>query len=979
MEERQASDKAKALPLLLFVKTKDPFDLDLTDSRYPVGKWDMDAAGVSFLIVPWDRRSAHLDTILRAFKDATCDGKNSKATLEFPRCLTGDIRSHISGMARKCGLGASSSGIGDERFLTVYTSKSQEKRAKTKTPSLTPQQEREAMDMWRSWKDVCGDNKRFSQKEVAEMLSTGRVDPQLRSVYQQWKQQGRNLPTARQQGTRTAQQLFDNIEWVKPESGQVGQVFYNKVHLSESGGSTGGEGSYWTPEAPGSTLVLSQLEAIPTQGLTHAIVCTDTRLSDDSYVMNYFPHSVALSVICPSKGSSSMTRQKLVDCPHHPADRTSAGSPCDCTDKRVVEVIHPRTSHKLHANFCVLRYEAHVRLLVTSAGFSDQAWTRQGQLGWYCDLPLTFSPEVTQQLVWKGEGLEDPHPLASDLGYILHQLEVPQQTVWSVLTGTDFSGVSEYPHPLATDLGYMLHQLEVPQQTVWSVLTGADFSGVSECVRLIPSVPGRVWPRGREISHVGLVKLSELLSQVPWPPGEDPPMTYQTPRVDCISNLWLHSLYSSLAGQGKGLFNRTVGSSISCLMTYQSPRVDYISNLWLHSLYTSLAGQGKGLFNRTVGSSIRRDHLLEAVNHLQVVHPWGVDMDDVSNLPPSSNDIHMSWDGDMWSNLYDSRQGSYRKVAWNANTVMRTCSLSDNKNAGQYGWLLLGSHALTCTSWGEVRSEVRSGQKSSHDPFYLQHSWQLSVVILPRLTNKQGVSKLVAPDLSRWDLPGKAAHLCRCPPGGLPVPLLLKMQQKDKKLWHLTGQVKEVWRNGTTAVALKVPGEVETPSKLPLDEWPGPEAGYEANLHINVALQCGLDQFPPKGWMVDMLACVSRSRDLRLPYLRVVAVLHTWKGEEQPGRYCNVPNCYQHGPKHPQFTGVERHPHEFVVVGLDLDPEEPLRETYPDPKPPPGRDRLIGRLQRANPSPYPPQSGPGSKQDYSLEIEAVWRRYFTGI
>ncbi|XP_078695144.1 uncharacterized protein LOC144924076 [Branchiostoma floridae x Branchiostoma belcheri] len=897
MEERQSSDNAKALPLLLFVRTKDPFNLDLTDSRYPIGKWDMDAAGVSFLVVPWDRRSAHLDTILRAFKDATCDGKNSKATLEFPRCLTGDIRSHISGMARKCGLGASSSGIGDERFLTVYTSKSQEKRAKTKTPSLTPQQEREAMDMWRSWKDVCGDAKRqFSQKEVAEMLSTGRVDPQLRAVYQQWRQQGRNPPTARQQGAHTAQQLFDNIEWVKPESGQVGQVFYNKVHLSESRGSGGGEGSYWTPEAPGSTLVLSQLEAIPTQGLTHAVVCTDTRLADDSYVLNYFPHSVALSVICPSNGSSSMTRQKLVDCPHHPeADRTSAGSPCDCTDKRVVEIIHPRNSYKLHANFCVLRYDAHVRLVVTSAGFSDQAWTRQGQLGWFCDLPLTFSPEVTQQAVWKD------------------------------------------PHPLATDLGYILHQLEVPQPTVWSVLTGADFSGVSECVRLIPSVPGRVWPRGRDINHVGLVKLSELLSQVPWPPGQDPPMTYQ------------------------------------------SPRVDYISNLWLHSLYSSLAGQGKGLFNRSAGSSIRRDHLLEALNHLQVVHPWGVDMDDVSNLPPSSKDIHMSWDGDMWSNLYDSRQGSYRKVAWNANTVMRTCSLSDNKDAGQYGWLLLGSHALTCTSWGEVRSEVRSGQKSSHDPFYLQHSWQLSVVILPRLTNKQGEPKLVAPDLGRWDLPGKAAHLCRCPPGGLPVPLLRKMQQKDKKLWHLTGQVKEVWRNGTTAVALKVPGEVETPSKLPLDEWPGPEAGYEANLHINVALQCGLDQFPPKGWMMDMLACVSRSRDLRLPYLRVVAVLHTWKGEEQPGRHCNIPNCYQHGLKHPQFTLVERHPHEFVVVGLDLDPEEPLRETYPDPKPPPGRDRLIGRLQRANPSPYPPQSGPGSKQDYSLEIEALWRRYFTGI
>ncbi|KAI8515208.1 hypothetical protein Bbelb_077990 [Branchiostoma belcheri] len=895
MEERQSSDNAKALPLLLFVKTKDPFDLDLTDSRYPVGKWDVDAAGVSFLVVPWDRRSAHLDTILRAFKDATCDGKNSKATLEFPRCLTGDIRSHISGMARKCGLGASSSGIGDERFLTVYTSKSQEKRAKTKTPSLTPQQEREAMDMWRSWKDVCGDAKRqFSQKEVAEMLSTGRVDPQLRAVYQQWKQQGRNPPTARQQGAHTAQQLFDNIEWVKPESGQMGQVFYNKIHLSESGGSTGGEGSYWTPEAPGSTLVLSQLEAIPTHGLTHAIVCMDTRLSDDSYVMNYFPHSVALSVICPSKGSSSMTRQKLVDCPHHPADRTSAGSPCDCTDKRVVEVTHPRTSHKLHANFCVLRYEAHVRLVVTSAGFSDQAWTRQGQLGWYCDLPLTFSPEVTQQLVWK------------DLGYILHQLEVPQPTVWSVLTGADFSGVSECvkfipnPHPLATDLAYILHQLEVPQPTVWSVLTGADFSGVSECVRLIPSVPGRAWLRGREISRVGLVKLSELLSQVPWPSGEDPPMTSQSPQVACKT--------------------ASPMDTTSSTVTYQSPRVDYISNLWLHSLYSSLAGQGKGLFSRTAGSSIRRDHLLEALNHLQVVHPWGVDMDDVSNLPSSSKDIHLSWDGDMWSNLYDSRQGSYRK-----------------------------------------------------------HSWQLSVVILPRLTNKQGEPKLVAPDLGRWDLPGKAAHLCRCPPGGLPVPLLRKMQRQDKTLWHLTGQLVEVWRSGMTAVARKVPGEVETPSKLPLDEWPGPEAGYEANLHINVALQCGLDQFPPKGWMVDMLACMSRSRDLRLPYLRVVAVLHTWKGEEQPGRHCNIPNCYQHGPKHPEFTGVERHPHEFVVVGLDLDPKEPLRETYPDPKPPPGRDRLIGRLQRANPSPYPPQSGPGSKQDYSLEIEALWRRYFTGI
>ncbi|CAH1277490.1 Hypp9662 [Branchiostoma lanceolatum] len=128
---------------------------------------------------------------------------------------------------------------------------------------------------------------------------------------------------------------------------------------------------------------------------------------------------------------------------------------------------------------------------------------------------------------------------------------------------------------------------------------------------------------------------------------------------------------------------------------------------------------------------------------------------------------------------------------------------------------------------------------------------------------------------------------------------------------------------------------------------------------------------------VDMVACLRQNKDS--PYLYVNGVLHTWEGEEQRGRHCNITDCHRHGPKHPQFTGLERHPHDFIVVGLDLDPKEPLHETYPDPKPPPGRDRLIGRLQRLNAGPYVPHNGPGSKHDYSLEVEAIWQRYFTGL
>ncbi|XP_066267227.1 uncharacterized protein [Branchiostoma lanceolatum] len=331
----------------------------------------------------------------------------------------------------------------------------------------------------------------------------------------------------------------------------------------------------------------------------------------------------------------------------------------------------------------------------------------------------------------------------------------------------------------------------------------------------------------------------------------------------------------------------------------------------------------------------------------------------------------------MWSNLYNTQQGSSGNVAWNAKTIMRSCQLSASKeDAQRYGWLLLGSHSMTPRCWGEVVTG-QSGQRSGHDPCYLLHAWALSVLILPRLSHKQGVPKLLSPDLGRWDVPGKPEHLRRCPPGGLPVPTLLKMSRQDEKtLYHLVGQVREVKRSGTSVV-LKVPDETQTPSKLPLDEWPGPEEGYEAILHYNVVLLSGLDHFPQKGWMVDMVACLRQNKDSW--YLFVNGVLHTWEGEEQPGRHCNIPDCHHHGPKHPQFTGLERHLHDFIVVGLDLDPKEPLHETYPDPKPPPGRDRLIGRLQRLNTGPYIPPSGPGSKHDYSLEVEAIWQRYFTGL
>ncbi|XP_078612740.1 uncharacterized protein LOC144882645 isoform X2 [Branchiostoma floridae x Branchiostoma japonicum] len=908
MEGRQPSQDARASPVQLLLKTKDPFDLNLTDSRPSVGDWGLDAAGVFFLPVTWDRSYTHLCSIFTAFKEATGDRKNPKAQLEFPSSLSIEDRGDVQGTARKFGLGANSSGIGNNRFLTIYTSANQAKKAKDalnkaqKGKRLTPQLEREAMDMWRCWQAVGGEGRKFSQKEVLEMVCTGQVDPELRDVYLRWLRAGkpdRNLPTARQQGPRTAQELFDNIQWLKPESGHLGQVFYNKVHLSESRVPPGVKDSYWAPEARGSTRVLSHAEAMPTHGLTHALVCTSQVL--DSYILNYFPPSVALSVVCPADSSSPpLAHRTMLQCPHHPADSNIMDSPCDCADKRQVDVIHPKNSRRLHANFCILRYEAHVRLVVTSAPFSEQGWTRQGQLGWFCDLPLSFTPEVTQQT-----------------GY------------WA----------APRDQPLASDLEFILCQLGVPQQTVWSLLTDADFTAVSTCVRLIPCVPGRLWPRGRDISRVGLVKLAELLSQVPWPGGHDPPLVYQSPHVDCSSSLWLHSLYCSLTGQAKALFSRRD-------------------------------------VNERENRSLRKDLLLQLLRHIQVVHPWAVDADNVPNLA-ACQETNMSWEGDMWNNLYNTSLGSSGNVAWNAKAVMRTCHLSADKDGPQYGWLLLGSHSMTPESWGEVVL----GQRPNHDPFYRLHSWELSVLILPHLTQGQGVSKLLSPDLCRWDLPGRPEHLRRCPPGGLPVPTLLKMsRQEDKMFWHLVGQVKEIQRSGLSVLVRKVPYETQTPSRLPLDEWPGPEVGYEASLHVNVALLSGLDHLPKKGWMVDVVASLRQTNDKWQPYyLCIVGVLHTWKEEDQPGRHCNIINCVQHGPKHPQFAGLERHPHEFKVVGLDLNPKEPLLETYPDPKPPPGRDRLIGRLQRLHATTNVAPSGPGGKRDYDLQLEAVWQRYFTGL
>eukprot|EP00058_Branchiostoma_floridae_P007433 XP_002592921.1 hypothetical protein BRAFLDRAFT_117755 [Branchiostoma floridae] len=684
MEGRQPSQDARASPVQLLLKTEDPFDLNLTAARpWETGVWTLQES--SSYLSP----GTGVTRTCAASSQLSRDRKNPKARLEFPSSLSIEDRGDVQGTARNFGLGANSSGIGKERFLTIYTSSNQAKKAKDalnkaqKGKRLTPQQEKEAMDMWRCWQAVGGEGRKFSQKEVLEMVCTGQVDPELRDVYP----------------------------------------------------------SYWTPEARGSTRVLSHAEAMPTHGLTHALVCTSQVL--DSYILNFFPPSVALSVVCPADSSSPpLAHRTMLQCPHHPADSTVMDSPCDCADKRQVDVIHPKNSRRLHANFCVLRYEAHVRLVVTSAPFSEQGWTRQGQLGWFCDLPLSFTPEVTQQAgYWAA--LRD-QPLASDLEFILCQLGVPQQTVWSLLTDADFTAVSACVRLIPCVPG----RLGVHQQTVWSLLadadftgvstcvrlipcvpgrlwprTDADFTGVSTCVRLIPCVPGRLWPRGRDISRMGLVKLAELLSQVPWPSGHDPPMVYQSPHVDCSSSLWLHSLYCSLTGQPKALFARRDVSERE---------------------------------NR----SLRKDLLHQLLNHIQA--------------------------------------------------IMRTCHLSADKDGPQYGWLLLGSHSMTPESWGEVVL----GQRPNHDPSYRLHSWELSVLILPHLTHNQGVSKLFSPDLGRWDLPGSPAHLRRCPPGGLPVPTLLKMsRQEEKTLWHLVGQVKEIQRSGLSVLVRKVPYETETLSR----------------------------------------------------------------------------------------------------------------------------------------------------------------------
>lgn len=108
--------------------------------------------------------------------------KDTDAVLEFPPSLNKGRRQQIHQLAQTFGLGTSSKGFGDQRFISVY---SIEKNVLgVGKMCLTRDEQEQAEELWRLIKEARNPKFfNFSLNEIREMILADQLDPALQELW----------------------------------------------------------------------------------------------------------------------------------------------------------------------------------------------------------------------------------------------------------------------------------------------------------------------------------------------------------------------------------------------------------------------------------------------------------------------------------------------------------------------------------------------------------------------------------------------------------------------------------------------------------------------------------------------------------------------------------------------------------------------------------------------------------------------------
>ncbi|XP_031564076.1 uncharacterized protein LOC116299545 [Actinia tenebrosa] len=127
-----------------------------------------------------DFQQDKLRELMRWFRNIGRD--DAKAVLEFPPCLDKGQRKDIHLLANNFGLGTSSQGFGDQRYLCVYTVEAA--ALGVEKISLTQEEKRKSDEVWFLVKKFGGRLvSKYSHNEISEMILADNLHPDLQDLF----------------------------------------------------------------------------------------------------------------------------------------------------------------------------------------------------------------------------------------------------------------------------------------------------------------------------------------------------------------------------------------------------------------------------------------------------------------------------------------------------------------------------------------------------------------------------------------------------------------------------------------------------------------------------------------------------------------------------------------------------------------------------------------------------------------------------
>lgn len=108
--------------------------------------------------------------------------KDQDAVLQFPENLTKENRKLVHEIAQSFGLGTSSSGFGETRYISVYSV--EQATLGVGKVYLTKEEREKANEIWRLVKQEEDEKyKKFSHNEIDEMVLANKLDPTLQELW----------------------------------------------------------------------------------------------------------------------------------------------------------------------------------------------------------------------------------------------------------------------------------------------------------------------------------------------------------------------------------------------------------------------------------------------------------------------------------------------------------------------------------------------------------------------------------------------------------------------------------------------------------------------------------------------------------------------------------------------------------------------------------------------------------------------------